>query len=85
MCGSNETSSVTAGKFMGTVWPVLSHRSSRYCSPFGADHTLISGHQLSPLILPSAQASVGITPGIGPEVSCLWDQWLTKEKDCFIN
>ena len=56
---------------MSTVWPVMSHHSPHYCFSFGTDHTLISGRQLSPLILPCAQASVGIMPGIGPEVSCI--------------
>lgn len=76
---------ITAGKLMSTVWPVTSHHSPHYCFSLGIDHTLISGHQLSPLILPCAQAAVGITPRIGPEVLPTWDQWLTKRKDCLTN
>lgn len=67
-CNPIESSSVTAGKSISTVWPVKSHQSPHYCFSFGTDHTLITGHQLSLLILPCALASMGIIPGIGLKV-----------------
>lgn len=67
-CNHIESGSVTAGKSISTVWPVTNHQFSRYCFSFGIDHTLISGQQLSPLILPCAQASMAIIPRIGFKV-----------------
>lgn len=79
-CNPTESSSVTAGKSISTVWPVTSHQSPHYCFSFGMDHTLISRHQLSPLILPCAQSSTGIIPGIGLKVLHLRDQELIKKR-----
>lgn len=84
----NETGSVTTGKFMSTVWPVMNHHPLCYCVSFRTDHTLISGHQLSPLSPLCAQVSVGIAPGRGPEVSHMRPVAYIKQttkKDCFTN
>lgn len=83
-CNPTESSSVTAGKSISTVWPVTSHQSPHYCFSFGMDHTLISRHQLSPLILPCAQSSTGIIPGIGLKV-CTYETRSSSRKDYFIN